>query len=117
MGLAYHQMSGNAQASIDGTLAKRLGAGFAGYGGLMSARLARHGVFGAYHVLEGMKGLFRQYHGGKYSKQALLGGLGSSFAGLDIAPKPYPSCRGGHVAIDATLALVAGWCMNKPLVQ
>lgn len=117
VGLAYHQMSGNAQASIDGTLAKRLGAGFAGYGGLMSARLARQGVFGAYHVLEGMKGLFRQYHGGKYSKEALLGGLGSSFAGLDIAPKPYPSCRGGHVAIDATLELVAAHGIRPDDVQ
>src|SRR5690606_28782387 len=62
VGLAYHQLSGNAQASIDGTHAKRLGAGFAGYGGLMSARLAQHGVFGSFHVLEGSKGLFKQYH-------------------------------------------------------
>ncbi|MPM37382.1 hypothetical protein SDC9_83993 [bioreactor metagenome] len=106
VGLAYHQMSGNAQASVDGTLAKRLGAGFASYGGVMSARLAKHGVFGSDRVLEGVKGLFKQYHGGKYSKDALLGELGSSFAGPDIAPKPYPSCRGGHVAIDGTLALV-----------
>ncbi len=117
VGLAYHQMSGNAQASIDGTLAKRLGAGFAGYGGLMSARLARHGVFGPYHVLEGVKGLFRQYHGGKYSKEALLGGLGSHFAGLDIAPKPYPCCRGGHVAIDAVLQLVAAHGIRPDDVQ
>ncbi|WP_353234332.1 MmgE/PrpD family protein [Diaphorobacter ruginosibacter] len=106
VGLAYHQMSGNAQASVDGTLAKRLGAGFAAYGGMMSARLARHGVFGSDHVLEGFKGLFKQYHGGKYSKESLLAGLGSNFAGPDIAPKPYPSCRGGHVAIDATKELV-----------
>ncbi|CAM5489289.1 MmgE/PrpD family protein [Eoetvoesiella caeni] len=105
-GLAYHQMSGNAQASIDGTHAKRLGAGFAAYGGIMSARLARRGVYGSFHVLDGSKGLFKQYHGGKYSKESLLGGLGTSYAGPGIAPKPYPSCRGGHVAIDAALDLV-----------
>lgn len=105
-GLAYHQLSGNAQASIDGTHAKRLGAGFAAAGGLMSARLAQQGVFGPFHVLEGPKGLFKQYHGGKYSKDALYGDLGTRFAGPGIAPKPYPSCRGGHVAIDGTLALV-----------
>lgn len=105
-GLAYHQLSGNAQASIDGTHAKRLGGGFAAYGGVMSARLARRGVYGSFHVLEGSKGLFKQYHGGKYSKESLLGGLGTDYAGLDIAPKPYPSCRGGHVAIDAALDLV-----------
>jgi 2-methylcitrate dehydratase PrpD len=106
VGLAYHQLSGNAQASVDGTHAKRLGAGFAAYGGIMSARLAKHGVIGSDRVLGGVKGLFKQYHGGKYSEEALLGGLGSRFAGLDIAPKPYPSCRGGHVAIDGILELV-----------
>lgn len=106
VGLAYHQVSGNAQASIDGTDAKRLGAGFAAYGGIVSARLAKHGVIGSDHVLQGVKGLFRQYHAGKYSEEALLGGLGTRFAGLDIAPKPYPCCRGGHVAIDGALDLV-----------
>lgn len=106
VGLAYHQLSGNAQASVDGTHAKRLGAGFGAYGGIMSARLARHGVVGSDRVLGGAKGLFKQYHGGKYSEEALLGGLGSRFAGIDIAPKPYPSCRGGHVAIDGILELV-----------
>ncbi|MGI5011124.1 MAG: MmgE/PrpD family protein [Janthinobacterium lividum] len=106
VGLAYHQLSGNAQASVDGTHAKRLGSGFAAYGGIVSARLARHGVIGSDRVLDGVKGLFRQYHGGKVDQEALLGGLGARFAGVDIAPKPYPSCRGGHVAIDGTLALV-----------
>lgn len=106
VGLAYHQLSGNAQASIDGTHAKRFGAGFAAYGGIMSARLARHGAIGSERALGGVKGLFRQYHGGKYSEEALLGGLGSRFAGTDIAPKPYPSCRGGHVAIDGVLDIV-----------
>jgi 2-methylcitrate dehydratase PrpD len=106
IGLAYHQLSGNAQASIDGTHAKRFGAGFAAYGGIMSARLARHGAIGSDHVLGGVKGLFRQYHGGRYSREALLGGLGTRFAGVDIAPKPYPSCRGGHVAIDGVLDIV-----------
>lgn len=106
VGLAYHQLSGNAQASVDGTHAKRLGAGFAAYGGILSARLARQGVIGSDRVLDGVKGLFRQYHGGKVDRQALLGGLGTRFLGVDIAPKPYPSCRGGHVAIDGMLALV-----------
>ncbi|CAN7321488.1 MmgE/PrpD family protein [Massilia sp. LjRoot122] len=106
VGLAYHQLSGNAQASVDGTHAKRLGSGFAAYGGILSARLARHGVLGSDRVLGGVKGLFRQYHGGKFDQEALLGGLGTRFLGVDIAPKPYPSCRGGHVAIDGALELV-----------
>ncbi|WP_225237914.1 MmgE/PrpD family protein [Massilia hydrophila] len=106
VGLAYHQLSGNAQAAVDGTHAKRLGSGFAAYGGILSARLAKHGVIGSERVLQGVKGLFKQYHGGKVDQEALLGGLGKRYAGVDIAPKPYPSCRGGHVAIDAALELV-----------
>lgn len=106
IGMAYHQMSGNAQASVDGTLAKRLGAGFASYGGLMSARLAQQGVAGSYNVLQGPKGLFKQYHKGQYSEEALMGGLGKTYAGVDIAAKPYPSCRGSHVAVDGMLDIV-----------
>lgn len=105
-GLAYHQLSGNAQAAVDGSHAKRLGSGMAAYGGVLSARLAKRGVLGSPNVLGGVKGLFRQYHGGKVATDSLLGGLGKEFAGPAIAPKPYPCCRGGHVAIDATLELV-----------
>lgn len=104
-GLAYQQMAGNAQASIQGTHAKRMGPGYAASAGTMAARLAQQGAEGACDVLEGIKGLYQQYHGGRYDREALLGGLGVSFAGPDIAPKPYPSCRGGHCGIDAALAL------------
>lgn len=106
VGLAYHQMSGNAQASVDGTLAKRLGAGFGSYGGILSARLAQQGVFGSHNVLQGFKGLFKQYHQGRVSEESLLGNLGTSYAGPSIAAKPYPCCRGSHVAIDGTLDIV-----------
>jgi 2-methylcitrate dehydratase PrpD len=109
-GLAYQQIAGNAQASIQGTHAKRMGPGYAASAGIMAARLAQQGVEGGCDVLEGVKGLYQQYHGGRYGPEELLGGLGASFAGPDIAPKPYPSCRGGHCGIDAALALrlVAG---------
>jgi 2-methylcitrate dehydratase PrpD len=107
-GLAYHQSAGNAQASIEGTHAKRMGPGFAAYGGLLSARLAKRGLSGPQHVLEGIKGFYKQYHAGKYARDSLLNGLGTDFAVFDISPKPYPSCRGGHNAIDATLELVTG---------
>jgi 2-methylcitrate dehydratase PrpD len=106
VGLAYHQAAGNAEASIESTHGKRLGAGFASYGGIISALLVRHGVVGSQRPLEGLKGFFKQYHGGKYSKDLLLGGLGTDFAGPGIAPKPYPCCRGGHVAIDGALDIV-----------
>lgn len=105
VGLAYHQLSGNAQAAVDGSHSKRLGSGTAAYAGVLSARLAQRGVIGSTNVLNGPKGLFKQYHGGKVDTDALLGGLGKQYLGPDIAPKPYPCCRGGHVAIDGALEL------------
>lgn len=104
-GLAYQQIAGNAQASIQGTHAKRMGPGYAASAGIMAARMAQQGAQGGCDVLGGVKGLYQQYHGGRYAPEELLGGLGISFAGPDIAPKPYPSCRGGHCGIDAALAL------------
>ncbi|MGO4690369.1 MmgE/PrpD family protein [Glaciibacter sp. 2TAF33] len=105
LGVAYQQASGNSQAHIDGALTKRMGPGFASYGGLLSARLAQRGVHGAKGVFEGVRGFFFQYHGNDYSREILLDGLGSSFCGADVAFKPWPSCRGSHTAVDAALSL------------
>jgi 2-methylcitrate dehydratase PrpD len=106
-GLAYHQAAGNAQAHIDGALAKRLGPGFASAAGIMAARLAARGVTGARNVLEGEKGWYRQYHRGLYSRELLLGGLGTVFAAEEVSYKPWPSCRGSHTSVDAALHIVA----------
>lgn len=106
-GIACHQAAGNAQSHIDGALAKRMGPGFASAAGVMAARLAARGVTGPHGVLEGQKGWFRQYHKGIYSRDLLLGGLGSSFPGVAMSFKPWPSCRGSHTAAQAALQLVA----------
>lgn len=107
LGIAFHQISGNSQAHVDGALTKRMGPGFASYGGLLSARLAQRGVQGASGVFEGSRGFFRQYHDNQYSPEVLLESLGSRFAGSDISFKPWPSCRGSHTAADAALTLTA----------
>lgn len=107
MGIAFHQAAGNSQAHLDGALTKRMGPGFASYGGVLSARLAQRGVQGATAVLEGDRGFFRQYHDNHYSREILLEGLGSTFAGGEVSFKPWPSCRGSHTAADAALALFA----------
>lgn len=107
LGIAFHQVSGNSQAHVDGALTKRMGPGFASYGGLLSARLAQRGVQGATGVLEGVRGFFHQYHGNHYSRDILFEGLGNTFAGTEVAFKPWPSCRGTHTAADAALSLFA----------
>ncbi|MCW3837010.1 MmgE/PrpD family protein [Sphingomonas canadensis] len=106
-GIAYHQAAGNAQSHIDGALTKRLGPGLASAAGVFAARLAARGVSGPHAVLEGEKGWYRQYHRGNYSRELLLGGLGSRFPAMETAFKPWPSCRGSHTSADAALRLVA----------
>lgn len=104
-GIAYHQTAGNAQAHVDGALANRMGPGLAGSAGVLAAMLAKEGLTGARHVLEGPMGLYPLYHRGNYDRSILLGNLGSEFATTDMSFKPYPSCRGGHTAVDAALAI------------
>ncbi len=106
MGIAYHQSSGNGQAVIDGTHAKRLGPGFSVRGGIVSALLAGKGVTGAVNSLEGENGLFKQYFQGDYDPTPLTKDLGQFYEGVNVAIKPYPCCRGIHPAIDSALALV-----------
>jgi 2-methylcitrate dehydratase PrpD len=105
LGIAYHQCAGNSQAVNDGALTKRLGPGLAARAGITSALMAERGISGAHDILEGQYGVFNQYHGGDYSREVLLDGLGKRFEGANIGDKPYPCCGFGHAHIDATLSL------------
>jgi 2-methylcitrate dehydratase PrpD len=50
--------------------------------------------------------MYHVYHGHSYSREKLVGELGSRFEGVNVSIKPYPCCRGVHPSIDAALALV-----------
>ncbi|MBI4330284.1 MAG: MmgE/PrpD family protein [Chloroflexi bacterium] len=106
LGIAYSQAAGNAQASSDAVLTKRLQAGFAAKGGVLSALLAEKGITGAINSLEGEFGLYKVYHGGKYDREVLTSELGKRFEAANLTFKPYPSGRGTHASIDATLEIV-----------
>ncbi|MBI4331912.1 MAG: MmgE/PrpD family protein [Chloroflexi bacterium] len=106
LGIAFAQAAGNNQGINDGALTKRVQAGFASKGGVLSALLAQRGITGAVNSLEGEFGLYKVYHGGKYSREALLADLGKKFEVSNLTFKPYPSPRGTHSSIDATLAIV-----------
>ena len=107
LGIAYSQAAGNTQASTDGALIRRMQAGFASMNGVLSALLARKGITGATNSLEGEFGFYRVYHQGKYDPAALTSELGKRFEVSNISFKPYPSPRGTHAAIDATLDMVS----------
>jgi 2-methylcitrate dehydratase PrpD len=71
-----------------------------------SALLARKGVRGFDHPFEGRAGFFALYARGEYTPDVLIRSLGDSFAIDQIAFKPWPSCRGTHVFIEAAAQLV-----------
>ena len=105
IGIGYHQSCGNGQAVKDGVLTKRLGPGFAVRGGIQAAMLAQKGVTGATNSMEGVQGYYKVYHGNCYSRDTLVGDLGTRFESENISIKPYPCCRGTHPTIDAALML------------
>ncbi|GFE80453.1 hypothetical protein GCM10011487_24530 [Steroidobacter agaridevorans] len=74
--------------------------------GVTSALLARKGVKGFDRPFEGRAGFFALYARGAYEPEALTHSLGERFEIDDIAFKPWPSCRGTHVYIEAAAQLV-----------
>jgi 2-methylcitrate dehydratase PrpD len=95
IGIGYHQSSGNGQCVKDGALTKRMGPGMAVRGGIASALMAKRGITGARNCLEGAAGMYHVYHGHSYSREKLIGELGTRFE-RERSIKPYPCCRGVH---------------------
>ena len=93
LGLAYAQAAGNAQSIYDGALGTRLQQGLSARAGCISAAMARVGLTGAKHFLEGKAGLYPVYYRGlNYDISRLTQGLGEKYEILNIATKPYPCC-------------------------
>lgn len=106
LGIAYAQASGNNQCVPDAALTKRLQAGLAAQGGVLAAQLAQRGITGAKQITQGKYGFYHVYLHDDYDPAPLLADLGQRFEVAELSFKPYPCCRAGHGAIDATLALV-----------
>ncbi|MBN1177170.1 MAG: MmgE/PrpD family protein [Dehalococcoidales bacterium] len=106
LGIAYHQCSGNGQCVTEGALTKRMGPGFSARGGIVAALMAEKGITGAKESLEGEVGLYNLYHRGEYDPVPLTKDLGKTYAGMHVAMKLYPCCKGTHSYVDAALALV-----------
>ncbi|MBI4330220.1 MAG: MmgE/PrpD family protein [Chloroflexi bacterium] len=106
LGIAYSHASGHNQGHADAVQTKRLQAAIAAKGGVVAALLAQKGITGAANCIEGEYGLFRIYNGGKYDAVGLTSDLGKRFEVSNLSFKPYPSGRGTHASIDATLEIV-----------
>jgi len=103
-GIALSQSAGSLQFLANGAWTKRFQVGWSAMAGLTAATLAREGFRGASEAFEGRAGFLRAYAPNPVPERALRG-LGQEFELMATAVKPYPSCRYGHAAIDAAIAL------------
>lgn len=103
-GSAYSQVAGNLQGLKEGTLGVRVQQGLASWAAVTAWELARRGITGGRHNLEGAAGWFNTFHDGRFDQAALVGGLGKIYRGDEISVKPYSCCKYGHNAISAVVA-------------
>jgi len=106
LGIALSQSAGSLQFLSNGAWTKRFQVGWAAMAGLAAACLAREGFKGAAEPIEGKAGFLRAYAPDP-KPERVLQDLGTEWELMATAVKPYPSCRYGHAAVDAALALRA----------
>jgi 2-methylcitrate dehydratase PrpD len=105
-GLAGSQAAGSMQFLLDGAWNKPFHTGYAAMSGLIAASFAAEGFRGAGEAIEGKAGFLHAY-APHPDPEAAVAALGEKFETMDIAVKPYPSCRYGHAAMDALIDLRA----------
>lgn len=105
-GIALSQAAGSLQFLANGAWTKRFQVGWSAMSGLAAAMVAREGFRGAAEAIEGRHGFLRAYAPSPVPER-VLDRLGEVFETMNTAVKPYPSCRYGHAAIDAAIALRA----------
>ena len=102
LGLAGSFSSGLWCCVHDGAQSKRLHAGHAAWGGLLSALSARHGMTGPAQIFEEVWGGFNHSFAPATSDpNAWLRDLGTYWKIARVSIKPYASCRSTHSSIDA----------------
>jgi 2-methylcitrate dehydratase PrpD len=105
-GLAGSMACGSMQYLASGSWNKRLHPGLAAQSALLALELARAGVDGASHALEGRAGVLHSYSEAP-RPDAITDRLGERWLLGETGIKPYPACRLAHGAIDAAFALRA----------
>lgn len=99
-GIAECQTSGSMRFLADGAWTKRFQVGYAGHNGLLAASLAREGFKGPSGSIEGKDGFLQSYAPNPDVSLAAAN-LGRIWETMNIAVKPYPSCRYSHAAMGA----------------
>ena len=105
-GIALSQSSGTLQFLVDGSWTKRFQVGYASHSGVIAATLAREGFVGPIESVEGKCGILSTMSPCADVPKASAG-LGTQWETMEVAVKPYPSCRYSHAAMDGIAELRA----------
>lgn len=107
-GMAASTASGVQVFLEDGAWTKRLHPGWGAMAGITAAQMVRHGFSAPRRPYEGRFGFFEthmQTHLADVAFDSITEGLGSRWAMLDTAIKPYPVCHFLHGCAEAALQL------------
>ena len=90
-----------------GTMVKPLHAGLAARDGALAALLAKTGLTGSAHAIDGPQGYLQAFDSERMDLGSVMEDLGSRWEILEtgITVKLYPSCAGTHPTLDAVLDL------------
>jgi 2-methylcitrate dehydratase PrpD len=107
LGIFYAHASGNRQALFDRTLTKRIQPAIAAQAGVVASHLARRGITGPEHVVEGEAGLFDIYgvEKGAIPTTAQVMAKLDVFEVERISFKKFASCGASHPVIQAAIDL------------
>lgn len=105
IGLAYMQAAGGKQPGFGvGSNSRAIYPAFAAQGGLQAALLARAGMIGPEHALDGAANLFKLYLSASLDESQVNALLDmSTWHFLDVDMKPWPCCRLSHPYIAVSL--------------
>jgi 2-methylcitrate dehydratase PrpD len=103
-GIAECQTSGSMRFLADGAWTKRFQVGYSGHNGLIAATLAREGFVGPMGSIEGKDGFLQSYAPSPDIARSAAD-LGTVWETMNIAVKPFPSCRYSHSAMGAIAAM------------
>ncbi|MEA3360271.1 MAG: MmgE/PrpD family protein [Thermodesulfobacteriota bacterium] len=106
MGIAYTQCAGSAQGYEEGASTVPVQQGFGARSGVMAVILAQRGFTGSKNVLQGTYGFFPVYDRDEYDADMVISELGKRFESAYVSIKPYPSGKGTHIPIDATMKIM-----------
>jgi 2-methylcitrate dehydratase PrpD len=105
LGLALMQSAGTQELVVHSAVSvgKGIYSGFSAQGGVQSALMASSGIVARGHVLDGTAGLFAAHYGGRYDRDALVGGLGHTFLSATRCFKLKPGTLVAHAFVEAAL--------------